>query len=355
MATVKKSYFCTYNNPAEKLGVEDEAETVLDEIERRWMDGHPERSFAASFCVSGSGLRHIHAVFESAKNMRPTAITKVFSGIHVEVTRGNKSEALDYVQKQGKYAEKGEKVLAFRQAGEIKAKTCNRSDFETIEEMIKAGCTPNEIFDLSFSFRRYEKMIRDAYYAKRKAETPVHRKVLNHYHVGASGTGKTYVYVSLVKKHGDGQVFFLNEHIHGLDKYSSEPILFIDELRNQWKYPTLLSILDNYRGQIKCRYGNAYALWSETHITSVLPIEEVFRLSVDSINEHESFEQFRRRIDYMHYHYKKDGKFLVHTIPMSEYVDYASLQSTLTIQDASLEEQTKIDEIFSTKDEDKPY
>lgn len=341
MATVKKSYFCTYNNPAEKLGVEDDPEIVLDEVERLWMEGHPERSFAASFCESAAGLRHLHAMFESAKNMRPTAVKKVMPGIHVEPTFGNKAESLDYLLKRGKYEEKGEKVLAFRQVGDIKASQGNRTDFDIIEQMIKAGSTPADIFEFSFAFRRYEKMVRDAYFAKRKAETPVHREIETHFSVGNSGTGKTYQYVKLVEAYGDDHVFFLNEHQHGMDKYNGEEILFIDELRDQWKYPTLLSILDNYRGQIKCRYGNAIALYTKIYITSVLPIEEIFRLSVQNVSEHESFQQFKRRIDFMHYHYKLDGEYRMHTIPMSEYIDYYHLKAPVTKEDLSLDEEAR--------------
>ena len=80
--------------------------------------------------------------------------------------------------------------------------------------------------DLSIEYRAYETLIRKAFFAKRSKETPIKRDVRVFWHVGESGTGKSYTYVNLCQQFGEDNVYLLTDYdIGGFDLYCGGPIL----------------------------------------------------------------------------------------------------------------------------------
>lgn len=326
-----RSWFLVLNNP-EKYGYTGDPEEIVVKILDDWCKDYPTRSGACTYCLSADGLKHLHIVLEDTKLMRFSAVKKVFPTAHIEVTKGTKEQAEDYIHKRGKFEEKGEKVLAFSQRGEIKGAQGQRKDFEIIEDLLDSGCKPNEIMQQNFSYRRYEKMIKQAYFDKRKASTPVKRDVSVYWHCGDSGSGKTYSIVGLMEEYGDDDVYLLNDFDKGgFDLYSGEKVLCMDEFRGQMRFSLFLQYLDGYRFQVPCRYTNALALWDEVHIFSILPPESVYVNMVKDNHDIDTFEQLRRRVDFVVYHYKdkKNGDFLRLEIPMDEYRSYDELKSRI--------------------------
>jgi len=271
-------------------------------------------------------------VLEDYVSMRFSKIRKSYANAsaHLEATRGNKEQAEDYINKRGKFAEKGEQVLYLCRAGEIKAAQGKRTDLEEIAAMLDAGQTPAEIMEADFSYRRYERMIRSAYFDKRKKETPVKREIKVHYLVGESGSGKSYTYVTLCKKYGEESVYFLSDYENGgFDAFQGEQILFIDEMKGQFPFGFLLQILDDYKIQVHARYANIYALWTEVYITSVFPPEELYKKMVEeSARGRDKQKQLLRRITDITYCFvDAAGEYQRYTIPMSEYSDYDELKA----------------------------
>ncbi|HOP10843.1 MAG TPA: hypothetical protein PK629_05070 [Oscillospiraceae bacterium] len=326
--TISKSWFCVFNNPVEH-GYTGEAEEVAKRIVNEWCDGNPSRTCAVAFCISAEGLHHLHCVFEDKKTMRFSMIKKTFPEMHIEATKGNRDQAEDYINKRGKWEEKGEKIICIERHGEISGVKGHRSDLDEIEALIDDGYTPKQIMAMSFRYRKYEKMIKDAFFAKREKETPVQRKITTYWHVGESGTGKSYTYVQLCEKYGQENVYMLTDcESGGFDLYCAETYLIIDEFRGQIKYSVLLnSILSNYKTQVHSRYANIVPLWVEVHITSVFPPEDVYRKMVEEYRHIDTFEQLRRRIDFVVYHWKtSNGNYCEFQIPMSEYKNYEDLK-----------------------------
>ena len=97
---------------------------------------------------------------------------------------------------------------------------------EEIDRMLDEGLTPSQILDsLPFSYRRYERDIRAKFFALRGKETPPKRNVSVIWHVGESGTGKSYTYTELCKQHGEEDVYLLTDYeTGGFDLYCGEPI-----------------------------------------------------------------------------------------------------------------------------------
>lgn len=329
---VSKSWFCVWNNPHESLE-QTEPTDIAEKVLEMFIGDSPTRSGAVAYCISALGLHHLHMVFEDVKAMRFSAIKKAFPKIHLEPTKGTKEQAEDYINKKGKFEEKGEKVIYIAKHGEIKGAQGQRKDIDAIEELINMGKTPNEIFDMYLGYRRYEKMIRDAYYRKREKETPFIRDVKVYWHVGLSGSGKSFVANQLVDKYGEDELYFLSDYDSGgLDQYNGQKILFMDEFRGQIRYSTLLSMLQGYKQQFHARYSNVYGLWTEVHITSVLPPELCYSNMVSEYKDIDTLSQLMRRITEVVYHWQVDGHYMVYNEPVEEYTNYRNLQRKCTYE-----------------------
>ena len=321
-----RSWFCVLNNPADH-GFSGTPDEIAEQMKERWITDNPQRTCAVAFCVSAEGLPHCHAVFEDTKTMRFTAVQKLFPGMHIEVTKGNKDQAEDYINKRGKWQEKGENVLCVVRHGDIKGCQGQRRDFEIIDDLINQGLTPNEILEKSFSYRRYETMIKRAFFDKRMRETPILRDVKTFFHFGESGSGKTYMYVQLCEKYGADNVYLLTDYGKGgFDNYNGQPILCMDEVRGQIPFSQLMNLLDGYRVQIPCRYSNGYALWIEVHIFTVLPPEMIYKTMVEENRGIDTYEQLRRRIDFVVYHHRENGEYKTFELPMEKYTNYDDLR-----------------------------
>ena len=83
---------------------------------------------------------------------------------------------------------------------------------QTIEQLVEHGLTPTAIMAEDIRLRREEALIRKAYFAKRYRETPPLREVKVVWHIGESGSGKSYTYVKLCEKFGDDNVYFFTDY-----------------------------------------------------------------------------------------------------------------------------------------------
>lgn len=295
-----RSWFIVSNNP-EEHGFSGTPEEICQQYLDLWCKPSETRSAAAAYCVSANGLRHIHFVAEDKVDVRFSTVKNTFPSAHLEPTRGSKKQAMDYINKVGSFAEKGEQVLCTLFCGEIKGCQGHRSELDDIEDLIKEGKTPQEILETKFSYRRYEKMIKDAYYAKRLKDTPMKRDIEVVVHIGVAGSGKSY---NMTKYELDTMYPYTDYTNGGLDMYNGQPVLFMDEFRGQVPYNQLLLMLDGYKIQLKSRYTNTWSLWNKVEITSVIPPEEWY----NNENIRDTYDQLKRRISTVVFHWATDEK-----------------------------------------------
>lgn len=324
---VTRSWFAVLNNPQDR-GYEGTPQAICEQLRDEWIGDSTTRSGAWAYCISADGLRHVHMVLEDAVAMRFSAVKKSYAiGCHLEPTRGTKKQAEDYIQKKHPFEEKGEKVVCIVRAGTILGAPGKRTDLETIGVLLEDGLTPQQIMDNNFSFRRYEREIKSAYFRRRWTETPPMRDVAVHLLIGPSGSGKTHKYVELCEDVGEENICLVSDFaVGGLDHYEGEPILYIDEYKGQYSYSTFLTLIDKYKAQIHARYSNVWCLWNEVYITSVFPPEDLYILMVPADRRGlDSREQMYRRITDISYCYVVDGDYKRYTIPMREYKDYETL------------------------------
>lgn len=300
-----------------------------------WNESGKDRSCAVAVCESKEGCYHAHmALYGNTTTLKKVA--DVLFQSHVEPQLGGKKELTAYMMKQGKYAEKDEKILYLKGMEAIQDVQGKRGDLELIEEMLIKGRTPQEILETNFKFYRYEKMILRAYTDQRIKEAPVKQDIYVELHIGKSGTGKTYFYNQLCNEYGVENIYVLTDYDNnasgGLDSYmkiGAPSILFIDEYKGEGiTYGKLLIILNGYSHmQAHARYENAYCLWEKVYITSVYPPERLYEIMVKKDDRDvDSYEQLIRRINKIVYHYKEDEEYKTFSLDAKDYIDYADLQ-----------------------------
>lgn len=343
----------------EKMGLTEEQyknpELLADFLVTMWKNSGKNRKAGVAVCVSATGCYHAHvAAYSNTTTLK--AVADVFHQAHVEPQLSGKDTLTAYLKKEGKFAEKGEQVLYTTDLEVIEDSQGNRSDLDMIAELLKKGCTPNEIYAQSFRFRKYEKMIKTAYLQQRIDETPLCKEMWNEYHWGASGTGKTYTYIKLCEKHSPDEVYICSDYANsggssgGFDFYANNPakIIVLDEFRGNIPYNTLLSMLDVYsRNQQHCRYQNTYNLWTSVYICSVFPPEEAYKHMVgEAYRSIDSMQQFFRRLNKIVYHYKDvKGEYKTFEMLPSEYKNARDMQYKATMSDALAVVEDNIKEV----------
>ena len=211
---------------------------LADFFIKLWQDSGKGRTAGIAVCLSQDNCYHAHmALYGNTTTLK--AVSDVLFQSHVEPQLGGKEQLKAYLLKEGDFAEKGEQVLYTLGLENIEDKQGKRSDYAEIEAMIEDGYTPSEIFDTAFRYRKYAKMIKDAYFAKLLKDTPLIKKMHNEWHFGESGTGKTYTYYKLCEEHTTEDVYLCSDYSNssvsggGFDFYSDNPsrILVLDEFR----------------------------------------------------------------------------------------------------------------------------
>lgn len=326
--TTMRSAFCEF--PVKKENHLDMSEEdICRWFCEQWVQGLQSRQAICTYCVSEKGYHHVHAVFSSDTSFRWSAVKNAISvNGDIQGTKGTKKQALDYIHKVGKFEDKGEKILAEYSIGEIQDNQGMRTDIDKIGAYIAEGLRPNEIMSINIRFRKHDKIIRDAFFAKRAAETPFLRDMYVEWHCGESGSGKTHFILDLINQYGEDDVYMVSDYeTGGLDKYNGEKILFLDEFRGQISFNTLLSMLQGYKSQFHARFTNIVGLWSKVYITSPFPPEQVYKkmVSLDD-RENDNIKQLLRRINKIVYHYKEGNEYKTSEQEISNYTNYKDLK-----------------------------
>ncbi len=311
----------------------ENAELLANFMIETWEHSGKDRTAGISVCRSKEGLYHCHmACYGNTTTLKK--VSDILYKSHVEPQLGGKEALKQYLLKENKYAEKEEKILFTMGMETIQDTQGKRNDLEEIERLLKEGSTPEQIFDSSFRYRKFEKMIKAEYIHNRIKSTPIIKKNLRRiWIVGDSGTGKSHFYTELAKEVGIENIYFATDFENGgLDYYienGAPEILFLDEFKGNMKFSQLLVLLDKYsRAQLHCRYSNCFCLWTTVVITSVFPPDEVYTYMVDDAKKkRDRVEQLLRRLDEIWYKYKENGVYKTYKIPAEEYINYDDLKS----------------------------
>lgn len=326
-----KAFMIEINNPVEYGFTHDH---IIDLI-------HNKIKHVVYFCLCDeqSSVYHTHVFILLSKKKRWSAMQKLFNHCHLETeVFGTPQQCRAYIRKEGdRHTSKAETNLpeTFYEEGVIPSFTLTNDRTEMllqIEEMIDQDMLPEQIMQQSVVFRQYETIIRKAFFAKRLQETPPLREIRIIWHIGASGSGKSYTYTKLCEEYGEEDVYFGSDYSNNctalFDNYQAEKIIFLDEIKtDSFKYGFLLQIFQGYKAQIHARYNNVFSLWTEIHATSIFTPDEIYDEMVSLANRTiDSKTQLLRRITDYCYHWKNDSGYHTFQIPASEYVSYQNLK-----------------------------
>ena len=158
----------------------------------QWVQGMQSRQAICIYCISANGYHHVHTVFSADVTFRWSAVKKAIPiNGDIQCTRGTKKQALAYIRKEGDFEEKGETIVCEYNIGEVQDNQGMRTDLDRISAYLDEGLKPGEIMAINIKYRKHEKIIKDAYFAKRAANTAFEREVhVEEYSDGTTERGK---------------------------------------------------------------------------------------------------------------------------------------------------------------------
>lgn len=326
----RTQFLLTFNNPADYGYTLEKIQSILQE----------QFQGLKYYCVSfehapTSGTPHFHLYFVCRK-VRFSVVQRRLPHAHIEQeVKGTPQQVRDYIKKESENIsdEKKASLNQFIEWGEIPTPpTFDRQNIlEDAERMINEGKSLTEILGTSILFRNHESVIRKTFFAKRFSETPIVRDLKFYYHIGQSGTGKSFTYVQLCDQYGEDNVYITSDYSNkgtaAFDFYMGESIVILDELKPySIPYGMLLVLTDKYRQPIHCRYANTYTLYKYIHITSIYPPEKLYSSMADTDKKDDPITQLLRRITAVIYHYKdNNGNYCTFEVPGSDYTSYEDL------------------------------
>lgn len=350
-----RSYMLTGNNPErliDELEMDHETATEqdyresLETLREIWVAGderHKDRDpeingFMAVWERGEEGTNHVHLWICCKNPISESILKKKFPGFHIDVVKAKDSAQVErYMTKSEKHEDKKETQLC--EAIEWGSYFCTNAGtakkiYQDLEEYVKQGMKPSQIILSDPRFAMHEQMVNAYYGAYTQSKIKPFREVQVIYRMGEPGSGKTHTYVKLCEQYGEENVFLFNgaSSTHGcFDEYESQRILVLDEIRAEtFRLPELLTLLDGYKRRLPARYKNKYAAWEEVHITTVIPPERLYQ-GMKKGGSTDTFEQLKRRLNKVVYHYKDErftGQEIYRAVEISaaDYRDVAQLQ-----------------------------
>lgn len=350
-----RSYLLTGNNPEnliDELTIDHESATEadyresLETLRSIWVSGderHEDRKpdingFMAVWERGETGTNHVHIWICCKNPISEKVIKSRFPGFHIDVVKAKDSAEVErYMTKSDKH--EGKKETQLCEAIEWGDYFCTNAGtaskiYQDLEKYVKQGMKPSQIILSDPRFAMHEQMVNAYYGAYAQSKIKPLRDVRVIYRTGEVGAGKSYTYVRLCEQYGEENVYLFNgaSTTHGcFDEYESQRILVLDEIRaDTFKLPELLTLLDGYKRRLPARYKNKYAAWEEVHITTVIPPESLFQ-GMKKGGAADTFEQLKRRLDTVVYHYKDErysGQDIYRTVEIkaTDYRDVAQLQ-----------------------------
>ena len=239
---------------------------------------------------------HIFVVFSS--RVRFSMIKRYFPEFHIEVCKGNISDNILYVKKEGRWEhdeKHGTKIDgSFEEYGTPPPDSRGRrQDMSELYQMVLEDMTNAEILSVNQDYiLQIDKIdkVRTTILTERYKDT-VRLELEVVYISGYTGTGKTR---GVLEKHVYSNVYRVTDYLHPFDNYNCQPVIAFDEFRSSLKLKEMLLYCDIYPIQLPSRYANKFACYNSVYIISNWSLERQY--SEAQREDRESWEAFLRRI-----------------------------------------------------------
>lgn len=264
-----------------------------------------------AICRSEQGLYHIHDAVTFPTTKRRNAVSKMFGNCHVEEMRGTKEQAADYIEKNGKFKEKGEDVLViFGNKDGIKDNQGKRTDLCNFDNEVLTEYSQTGTFDLNNYILMHcsnitqERILQSRFERILRKYQPTWRPMRVIYVEGESGSGKSR---GAVERFPNAFRTNVSDKTNfPFNGYQGEDVLWLDELRpGIFRHAEFMQILDGYKMDIDVKYGRFPALWSTVVITSAFSYNDWYK---DGMKYEIGRKEFERRITERYI--AKDGEWI---------------------------------------------
>lgn len=272
--------------------------------------------------IGEQGTPHTHVLLCFTSGVRFSTVKKRFPTAHIDAVKGSIQENLDYIRKEGKWADT------------TKAKTSVPGTFEELgtrppdnrgknallrdlyRMVVEEGLTNFEIINRNSDYVPYMdtmNRLRTSYLQEKYKG--VERPVEVTYVQGKTATGKSY---DILHEHGYEQVYRVTDYQHPFDHYEMQDVLVFEEFRTSSASTSvpigeILQYLDVYPLTLKARYANKYACYTKVYIVSNVPLEQQYLESQK--HDKESWKAFLRRV-----------KRVKEYTSLGVYTEYASVE-----------------------------
>lgn len=306
-----RKWLLTINNPIEKGYTHEVIKSILKQF-----------SGLVYWCMSDETGKetqtfHTHVYFQVQNAAKMSTVAKRFEGAHWDLAKGTAVQNRDYVFKEGKWLDKEKGETNHRDSheeeGELPAeRQGERNDISDLYDMIKQGMTDYEILEASPQYMlQMDKIER----VRQVVMEEIFKKEWRDLHVtyiyGETGSGKTR---SVMEKYGYDKVFRVTDYEHPFDGYKGQGVIVFEEFRSNIRIGDMLNYLDGYPVELRCRYANKVACYTEVFIISNIALRDQYHdLQID---QRETWKAFLRRIHEVRIHL--DGK--VHIGTCKEYM-----------------------------------
>lgn len=239
---------------------------------------------------------HIFVVFSS--RVRFSMIKRYFPEFHIEVCKGNISDNILYVKKEGRWEQDekhGTKIDgSFEEYGTPPPDSRGRrQDMSELYQMVLEDMTNAEILsvnqDYILQIDKIDKVRTTILTERYKDSVRLDLEVV--YISGHTGTGKTR---GVLEKHGYSNVYRVTDYLHPFDNYNCQQVIAFDEFRSSLKLKEMLLYCDIYPIQLPSRYANKFACYNSIYIISNWSLERQYPEA--QREDRESWEAFLRRI-----------------------------------------------------------
>lgn len=239
---------------------------------------------------------HIFVVFSS--RVRFSMIKRYFPEFHIEVCKGNVSDNILYVKKEGRWEhdeKHGTKIDgSFEEYGTPPPDSKGRrQDMSELYQMVLEDMTNAEILSVNQDYiLQIDKIdkVRTTILTERYKDT-VRLDLEVVYISGYTGTGKTR---GVLEKHGYSNVYRVTDYLHPFDNYNCQPVIAFDEFRSSLRLKEMLLYCDIYPIQLPSRYANKFACYNSVYIISNWSLERQYAEA--QREDRESWKAFLRRI-----------------------------------------------------------
>ena len=288
-------------------------EKLGNQLQACWEQSANGRTAAVAVCESAEGLFHAHiALYNTSNALSRSVVSNFFGKAHADPQQGTKEQVQAYLEKTGKFEEKGEKVLytigleKLQDARKVSQKLPSGGiessptsvKWAMWKAMIDTGISINDIINADPSaiprkndLKGYvDDILKNEYLNKV-------RDIRTIYVQGPTRTGKTS---SIYARHSYKDVYATSDSQKPFDNYEHQPVVLFDEFRSEIPYRDMLKYLDRYPLMLKARYYDRVACYSTVYLVSNWSLEKQYEEL--KTNDSASYRAFLARIHQVEVH-----------------------------------------------------